>query len=48
MGKRMLHYNRTLSLQTLIDRINDITPEQVLEAARQVFNPERLTILHYT
>lgn len=48
MGKRMLHYNRTLSLQTLIERINDITPEQVLEAARQVFNPERLTILHYT
>lgn len=48
MGKRMLHYNRTLSLQTLIDRINAITPEQVLEAARQVFNPERLTILHYT
>lgn len=48
MGKRMLHYDRTLSLQTLIDRINDITPEQVLEAARQVFNPERLTILHYT
>ena len=48
MGKRMLHYDRTLSLQTLIDRINAITPEQVLEAARQVFNPERLTILHYT
>ena len=48
MGKRMLHYNRTLSLQTLIERINAITPEQVLEAARQVFNPERLTILHYT
>ena len=48
MGKRMLHYNRTLSLQTLTDRINAITPEQVLEAARQVFNPERLTILHYT
>ena len=32
----------------LIERINAITTEQVLEAARQVFNPERLTILHYT
>lgn len=48
MGKRMLHYNRTLSLQTLIKRINAITSEQVLEATRQVFNPEHLTILHYT
>lgn len=47
MGKRMLHYNRTQTAEEMIKAMWEVTPEQVLEAAREVLNPERLTILEY-
>ena len=47
MGKRLLHCGRTLSREQLIERIGRLTAQQVWEAARDVFNPEGLTILEY-
>ena len=47
MGKRMLHYGRTQTKEQFIDRIQALTAEQVWDAAREVFNPENLTILEY-
>ena len=47
MGKRMLHYNRTQTKDELIARIQALTAEQVWDAAKEVFNPENLTILEY-
>lgn len=47
MGKRMLHYGRTQTKDELIARIHALTAEQVWQAAMDVFDPERLTILEY-
>ena len=47
MGKRMLHYGRTQTKELFIDRIQALTAEQVWDAAREIFNPENLTILEY-
>lgn len=47
MGKRMLHYGRTQTKEQFIDRIQALTAEQVWDAAKEVFNPENLTILEY-
>ena len=47
MGKRMLHYGRTQTKEQFIARIQALTAEQVWEAAKEVFNPENLTILEY-
>ncbi len=47
MGKRMLHYGRTQTKDQLIERIQALTAEQVWQAATEVFDPERLTILEY-
>lgn len=47
MGKRMLHYNRTQTKDQLVDRLQALTASQVWEAAKEVFNPENLTILEY-
>ena len=47
MGKRMLHYNRTQTKDELIARIQALTTEQVWDAAKEIFNPENLTILEY-
>ena len=47
MGKRMLHYGRTQTKVQFIDRIQALTAEQVWDAAREIFNPENLTILEY-
>lgn len=47
MGKRMLHYGRTQTKDELIKRIQALTAEQVWQAATDVFDPERLTILEY-
>ena len=47
MGKRMLHYNRTQTKDGLINRIQALTSEQVWDAAKEIFNPENLTILEY-
>ena len=47
MGKRMLHYNRTQTKEELIARIQALTSEQVWDAAKEIFNPDSLTILEY-
>ena len=47
MGKRMLHYGRTQTKEQFIARIQALTAEQVWDAAKEVFNPENLTILEY-
>ena len=47
MGKRMLHYGRTQTKEKMIERIQALTAEQVWDAAKEVFNPENLTILEY-
>ena len=47
MGKRMLHYNRTQTKEELIARIQALTAEQVWDAAKEIFNPDSLTILEY-
>ena len=47
MGKRMLHYGRTQTKEKMIERIQSLTAEQVWDAAKEVFNPENLTILEY-
>lgn len=47
MGKRMLHYGRTQTKDELIERIHALTAEQVWQAARDVFDPARLTTLEY-
>ena len=47
MGKRMLHYGRTQTKEQFIDRIQALTAEQVWDAAREIFDPENLTILEY-
>ena len=47
MGKRMLHYGRTQTKEKMIERIQALTAEQVWDAAKEVFNPENLTILAY-
>lgn len=47
MGKRMLHYGRTQTKDEFIDRVKALTAEQVWIAAKEVFNPDNLTILEY-
>lgn len=47
MGKRMLHYGRTQTKEQFIARIQALTAEQVWDAAKEIFNPENLTILEY-
>ena len=47
MGKRMLHYGRTQTKDEFIARIQALTAEQVWDAAKEIFNPENLTILEY-
>ena len=47
MGKRMLHYGRTQTKEQFIARIQALTAEQVWDAAKEVFNPENLTIMEY-
>lgn len=47
MGKRLLHYDRTQTRQELCERIMTLQSEEILEACREVFNPDRLTTLIY-
>jgi predicted Zn-dependent peptidase len=47
MGKRMLHYGKTQTKEEFVARIQALTAEKVLCAAREIFNPEQLTILEY-
>ena len=47
MAKRYLHYGETLSKEELFDRLDAITPEDLLSTAQTVFSPERLLTLEY-
>ncbi len=47
MAKRYLHYGTTLSRQELFDRLDAITPEDLLATAQTVFAPDRLLTLEY-
>ncbi len=47
MAKRFLHYGTTLTKEQLFGRLDAITPEDLLQTARQVFSPDRLLTLEY-
>ena len=47
MAKRYLHYGRTLSKEQIFERLDAITPEDLLQTAQAVFSPERLLTLEY-
>ena len=47
MAKRFLHYDDTLSKQELFERLDAITPEDLLTTAQTVFAPEQLLTLEY-
>jgi len=47
MAKRCLHYGDTLSRQELFERLDAITPEDLLSTAQTVFSPDRLLTLEY-
>ena len=47
MAKRFLHYGETLSKEELFERLDDITPEDLLTTAQTVFSPDRLLTLEY-
>lgn len=47
MGKSIISYNHILSDLKAEEKINSITAEEVLEAAREVLTPERLATLVY-
>ncbi len=47
MGKRMLHYGIVPDPQRLMQRIDELTAEQLQDVARRYLNPEGLTTLIY-
>ena len=47
MAKRYLHYGETLTKEQLFDRLDAITPEDLLATAQTVFSPEKLFTLEY-
>ena len=47
MAKRYLHYGRILSQEALFERLDAITPEDLLSTAQLVFAPNRLLTLEY-
>jgi len=47
MGKRYLHYGRTLSQKQLFERLDAITPDDLLQTAQFVFSPDKLLTLEY-
>ena len=47
MAKRYLHYGTTLSREQLFERLDAITPEDLLSTAQSVFSPDRLLTLEY-
>jgi predicted Zn-dependent peptidase len=46
-GKSFLHYGWEKNVERLMQRIDDVSAEQVLQTAQQLFAPERLTTLIY-
>ena len=47
MGKRYLHYGKTLSQKQLFERLDALTPDDLLQTAQIVFSPDKLLTLEY-
>lgn len=47
MGKRYAFTNQHRDINTIIEQLQAVTPEQTLRAAQEVFNPAQLTTLVY-
>ena len=47
MGKRYLHYGKTLSRKQLFERLDALTPDDLLQTAQIVFSPDKLLTLEY-
>ena len=47
LGKTFAHFGRHREIDSLYDGIREVTAAQMLEVAREVYNPERLTTLIY-
>lgn len=47
MGKSMLYFNKYDSMSELTAKIDSITPSDIVEVARKVFNPDAISVLIY-
>ena len=47
MAKRFLHYGKTLTKEQLFERLDALTPDDLLQTAQYVFSPDRLLTLEY-
>ena len=47
MGKRFLHYNHTQDIQTLYEKIDALTADDLHAVAQDLFREENLTTLIY-
>lgn len=47
MAKRFLHYGKTLTKEQLFERLDALTPDDLLQTAQHVFSPDRLLTLEY-
>jgi len=47
MGKSMLHFNRYDSMEEVISKVEDFTPQALLEIANEILDPQRMTLLIY-
>lgn len=47
IGKSMILFNQVESLQTVTEKIESVTPEQIQEAANEVFNSDKISYLFY-
>ncbi|MBQ8454490.1 MAG: insulinase family protein [Bacteroidaceae bacterium] len=47
MAKRYLHYGKTLTKAQLFERLDALTPDDLLQTAQHVFSPDRLLTLEY-
>jgi predicted Zn-dependent peptidase len=47
MGKSLMYYGKYDSMEELIRKIESITPQRLMEIAREVFNPDTMSLLIY-
>ena len=47
MAKRFLHYGKTLTKEQLFERLDAITPDDLLSTAQFVFSSDKLLTLEY-
>lgn len=47
IGRSLLDLGYVESLEEVLDKIEEITPEQLQRVARDVFNPSKLSFLTY-